>query len=212
VSAKLAAIVESSDDAIIGKDLNGIIATWNGGAERLFGYSEQEVIGQPVTMLMPPDRVDEEAVILERIRRGERIEHFETVRRRKDGTLLDISLSVSPIIDAHGNVTGASKIARDISERKQAEADLRESEERYRVLFEMSPVAVYSINTSGVIQNFNRHAAELWGRAPAFGDTDERFCGSYRLFRPDGSLCPTSSVPWPRWSLAKYRRRVTRKC
>jgi PAS domain S-box-containing protein len=143
VSAKLAAIVEFFYDAIIGKDLNGIIATWNGGAERLFGYSEQEVIGQPVTMLMPPDRVDEEAVILERIRRGERIEHFETVRRRKDGTLLDISLSVSPIIDAHGNVTGASKIARDISERKQAEADLRESVERYCVLFEMSPVAVY---------------------------------------------------------------------
>ena len=146
-------------------------------------------------MLMPPDRVDEEAVILERIRRGERIEHFETVRRRKDGTLLDISLSVSPIIDAHGNVTGASKIARDISERKQAEADLRESEERYRVLFEMSPVAVYSINTSGVIQNFNHHAAELWGRAPAFGDTDERFCGSYRLFRPDGSFMPHEQCP-----------------
>jgi PAS domain S-box-containing protein len=195
VSAKLAAIVESSDDAIIGKDLNGIITTWNRGAERLFGYSEQEVIGRPVTMLMPPDRVDEEAVILERIRRGERIEHFETVRRRKDGTLLDISLSVSPIIDAHGNVTGASKIARDISERKQAEAALRESEERYRVLFEMSPVAVYSIDTSGVIQNFNRHAAELWGRAPAFGDTDERFCGAYRLFRPDGSFMPHEKCP-----------------
>jgi PAS domain S-box-containing protein len=195
VIAKLAAIVESSDDAIIGKDLNGIITTWNRGAEQLFGYSEQEVIGQPVTMLMPPDRVHEEAVILERIRRGERIEHFETVRRRKDGTLLDISLSVSPIIDAHGNVTGASKIARDISERKQAEAALRESEERYRVLFEMSPVAVYSIDTSGVILNFNSHAAELWGRAPALGDTDERFCGSYRLFRPDGSFMPHEQCP-----------------
>ena len=143
MSAKLAAIVESSDDAIIGKDLNGIITTWNRGAERLFGYTEWEAMGKPITILIPPDRVDEEAVILERIRRGERIEHFETVRRRKDGTLLDISLSVSPIIDAHGNVTGASKIARDISERKQAEADLRESVERYRVLFEMSPVAVY---------------------------------------------------------------------
>ena len=146
-------------------------------------------------MLMPPDRVDEETAILERIRRGERIEHFETVRRRKDGTLLDISLSVSPIIDAHGNVAGAAKIARDISERKQAEAALRESEERYRVLFELGPVAVYSIDTSGVIRNFNRHAAELWGRAPATGDTDERFCGSYKLFRPDGSFMPHEQCP-----------------
>ena len=195
VSAKLAAIVESSDDAIIGKDLNGIITTWNRGAERLFGYADREALGQPITMLMPPDRVDEGAVILERIRRGERIEHFETVRRRKDGTLLHVSLSVSPIIDAHGNVAGAAKIARDISERKRAEAALRESEERYRVLFEMSPVAVYSIDTSGVIQNFNRHAAELWGRAPAKGDTDERFCGSYRLFRPDGSFMPHEECP-----------------
>ena len=195
VSAQLAAIVESSDDAIIGKDLNGIITTWNRGAQRLFGYTEREAIGQPITILMPPDRVDEEAVILERIRCGERTEHFETVRRRKDGTLLDISLSVSPIIDAHGNVTGAAKIARDISERKQAETALRESEERYRVLFEMSPVAVYSIDTAGVIQNFNQHAAELWGRAPAFGDTDERFCGSYKLFRPDGSFMPHEQCP-----------------
>ena len=195
VSAKLAAIVESSDDAIIGKDLNGIITTWNRAAERLFGYREQEAVGLPITILMTPDRVNEEAVILERIRRGERIEHFETVRRRKDGTLLDISLSVSPIIDAHGKVTGAAKIARDISERKQAEAAVRESEERYRVLFELSPVAVYSIDTLGVIRNFNRHAAELWGRAPATGDTDERFCGAYRLFRPDGSFMPHEQCP-----------------
>src|SRR4029453_16252417 len=195
VSAKLAAIVESSDDAIIGKDLNGIITTWNSGAERLFGYTEREAMGQPITILMPADRVVEEAVILERIRRGERIEHFETIRRRKDGTLVDISLSVSPIIDAHGRVAGAAKIARDISERKEAEAALRESEERYRVLFELGPVAFYSIDTSGVIRNFNRRAAELWGRAPATGDTDERFCGSYRLFRPDGSFMPHEQCP-----------------
>ena len=195
VSAKLAAIVESSDDAIIGKDLNGIIITWNRGAEWVFGYTEREAIGRPITILTPPDRVNEEALILERIRRGERVEHFETVRRRKDGTLLDVSLSVSPIIDADGKVAGASKIARDISERKQAEAALRESEERYRVLFELSPVAVYSIDTSGVIQNFNRHAAELWGRAPMAGDTDERFCGSYKLFRTDGSFMPHEQCP-----------------
>jgi PAS domain S-box-containing protein len=120
--AKLAAIVESSDDAIISKDLNGVIATWNAGAERVFGYTAQEVIGQPVTILMPPERVDEEPRILERIRRGERIDHYETVRRRKDGTLLDISLTVSPIIDGSGKVVGASKVARDITERKRADA------------------------------------------------------------------------------------------
>ena len=127
-TAKLAAIVESSDDAIISKDLNGIITTWNTGAERIFGYAAREVIGQSVAILMPPDHVDEVRGILERIRSGERVDHFETVRRRKDGTLLDISLSVSPIIDGSGNVVGASKVARDISERKRAEERLREKD------------------------------------------------------------------------------------
>jgi PAS domain S-box-containing protein len=127
--AKLAAIVESSDDAIISKDLNGIITTWNTGAERIFGYAAWEVIGRSVTILGPPDRLDEVHGILERIRRGERVHHFETVRRRKDGTLLDVSLSVSPIIDESGKVVGASKVARDISERKRAEDALREKED-----------------------------------------------------------------------------------
>ncbi len=195
VTARLVGIVESSDDAIIGRDLDGIITTWNCGAGRLFGYTEREAIGQSITILIPPERIDEEDTILERIRCGERIKHFETVRCRKDGSLLDISLSVSPIIDAHGKVAGVTKIAYDISERKKTEAALRDSEERYRVLFEMSPYAVYSIDTSGVIQNFNRYAAELWGRAPVAGDTDERFCGSYRLFRPDGSFMPHEQCP-----------------
>ena len=123
--AHLAAIVESSDDAIISKDLNSIITSWNRGAERLFGYTAQEAIGQPVTMLMPPERFDEEVGILERIRRGESIDHYETVRRRKDGTLLQISLTVSPMTDRNGRIVGASKIARDISERKQAEVGTR---------------------------------------------------------------------------------------
>ncbi|HEU4343218.1 MAG TPA: PAS domain S-box protein [Candidatus Binatia bacterium] len=123
--ARLAAIVESSDDAIVSKGLDGIITSWNHGAERLFGYTAQEAIGQPVTMLMPPERFDEEPGILERIRRGESIEHYETVRRRKDGTLLDISLTVSPITDAQGRILGASKIARDITGRKKAEEELR---------------------------------------------------------------------------------------
>jgi PAS domain S-box-containing protein len=118
---RLAAIVESSDDAIISKDPNGIIATWNGGAEKLFGYEADEVVGKPITILIPPDRQDEEPSILERIRRGEWLEHYETVRQRKDGRRAEISLTVSPIRDAAGTVVGASTIARDITRRKRAE-------------------------------------------------------------------------------------------
>jgi PAS domain S-box-containing protein len=118
---RLAAIVESSDDAIVSKDLNGIIASWNRGAERLFGYTADEVIGKPITVLIPEERHNEEPGILARIRRGERIDHYETIRRRKDGTLIDVSLTVSPVKDAQGNIVGASKIARDITERKRAE-------------------------------------------------------------------------------------------
>jgi len=128
--ARLAAIVESSDDAIVSKDLNGVITSWNRGAERLFGYSPQEAIGQPVTLLIPTDLFDEEPDILKRIRRGEKIEHYETVRRRKDGTLVNISLTVSPIIDARGQIVGASKVARDITGRKQTEAALQHANER----------------------------------------------------------------------------------
>ena len=124
-----AAIVESSDDAIISKDLNGIIQSWNKGAERMFGYLAPEVIGKPVTILMPEGRVNEEPYILARIRSGDRIDHYETIRRRKDGTLLDISLSVSPIRDGSGKVIGASKIARNITDRKKAEADIRRAQQ-----------------------------------------------------------------------------------
>ena len=127
-SARLAAVVESSDDAIITKDLNGIVQTWNPGAERIFGYTQQEAIGKPITMLIPADRLSEEASILEHIRRGEHIEHYESVRRRKDGNLLNVSLTISPLVDASGQIVGASKIARDITERKQTEAALIKSE------------------------------------------------------------------------------------
>ncbi len=123
-SRRLAAIVENSEDAIISKDLNGIIITWNRGAEKLFGYKAEEIIGKPVTTLMPPERFNEEPGILERIRRGESVEHYETVRRRKDGSDFDISLTVSPIRDDHGKIVGASKIVRDITQQKQAERDL----------------------------------------------------------------------------------------
>lgn len=123
--ARLAAIVDSSDDAILTKDLDGIITTWNRGAERIFGYTAEEAVGQSVTMLIPPDRHDEEAGILGRIRRGEHVDHYETIRQHKDGRLLHISLSVSPLRDDRGRIVGASKIARDISERFRAEEQQR---------------------------------------------------------------------------------------
>ena len=136
----LASIVEHSDDAIVTKDLNGVIASWNPGAERLFGYTADEVVGKSVTCLFPEDLLNEECAILERIRRGEQIEHYETVRRRKDGSLVDISLTVSPLRNAAGKITGVSKIARDISARKKAEHErllALQDEERRRIANEL---------------------------------------------------------------------------
>jgi PAS domain S-box-containing protein len=130
----LAAIVDSSEDAIVSKTLEGIITSWNASAERLFGYTPSEAVGQHISLLIPIDRRNEETVIIDRIKKGERIEHFDTVRIRKDKTLLDISLTISPVRDASGKIIGASKIARDITQRKQIERELRESEGRYRTL------------------------------------------------------------------------------
>ncbi len=128
--ARLAAIVDSSEDAIVSKTLDGIITTWNAAAERLFGYTAREAVGRPITLIIPTERHDEERGILERLRRGERVEHFETVRMAKDGRRLDISLTVSPIRDDAGRIIGASKIARDITERKAIEKALREADRR----------------------------------------------------------------------------------
>ena len=133
---RLAAIVESSDDAIISTDLNGVMTSWNRGAELLFGYLAQEALGRSVSMLIPTERHNDDPGILEQIRRGETINQYETVRCRHDGTLLDISLTVSPVIDARGQIVGASRIARDITERSRAEQQLRASEQRYRHLYE----------------------------------------------------------------------------
>ncbi|TPJ39850.1 PAS domain S-box protein, partial [Mesorhizobium sp. B2-7-1] len=129
---RLAAIVESSHDAIVSKDLNGIVSTWNGSAERLFGYTAAEMVGKPIATIIPEDRLGEEPLILGRIRNGELVDHFETVRRRKDGTLVDISLTISPVRDASGRIIGASKIARDISDKKIAEARIQDSERQLR--------------------------------------------------------------------------------
>jgi PAS domain S-box-containing protein len=125
-AAYLAAIIDSSDDAIISKNLNGIIETWNNGAERIFGYTASEAVGQSILLLIPPDRRQEEVTILDRLKRGERIEHYETVRRCKDGRHIEISLTVSPVRGADGRILGASKIVRDITERKKAEARIQQ--------------------------------------------------------------------------------------
>jgi PAS domain S-box-containing protein len=161
----LSAIVDSSDDAIISKDLNGIITSWNKSAERLFGYAAAEAIGQPVTMLIPSDRLDEEPDILSRLRRGERVHHFETVRRRKDGALLDISLTISPVRDERGTIVGASKVARDISERKRAEAILMASEARFRQLADSMPQIVWTADAEGHVDYFNDRWYEFTGHS-----------------------------------------------
>jgi PAS domain S-box-containing protein len=132
VTGRLAAIVESSDDAIISKNLDGVISSWNKSAERLFGYTAEEAIGQSIMLIIPADRRKEEESILDRIRHGQRVDHFETVRRRKDGTLIELSVTISPVRDSTGRVVGASKVGRDITERRQSERALRESEERLR--------------------------------------------------------------------------------
>jgi PAS domain S-box-containing protein len=196
VQARLAAIVDSSQDAIVSKTLDGVIQSWNAGAERLFGYSAAEAIGKSITLVIPPELRDEEKTILERLRRGERVAHFDTERVRKDGQRVHISLTISPIRDASGRIVGASKVARDITERKQTEERLRLSEERYRRLAQVLPVGVYTCDApSGVITYYNDQAARLWGRAPELGETSERYCGSFKMFRPDGAALPHPECP-----------------
>jgi len=190
---QLVSIVESSDDAIISKDLDGIIRTWNSGAERLFGYSAGEALGKPVTILFPPGREDEEPGILARIRRGERIHHYETVRRRKDGSVLDISLTVSPVRDGAGHIVGASKIARDITGRKEAERRLRESEQRLTELLAAIPAAIYTTDAQGKITYFNQAAVEFSGRTPTLGS--DEWCVTWKLFLPDGTPLPHDQCP-----------------
>jgi two-component system sensor kinase FixL len=162
-SSRLAALVASSDDAIIGKSLEGIVTDWNTGAEAIFGYEAAEAIGQPLSMLLPPGQEDEMARILGRIKAGERVEHYETRRRRKDGEIIDVSLTISPIWDGSGRLTGASKVARDITEMKRAQTELREREAHLRSLLDTIPDAIIVIDGSGAMRSFSGAAERLFG-------------------------------------------------
>ena len=161
--SRLAAIVESSDDAIVGKNLDGVITSWNKGAERLFGYTDKEAVGQQITIVVPADHRHEEASILEQLRRDERVGHFDTVRTRKDGTALDVSLTISPVKDGAGRVVGASKVARDITQQKQAERALRESEERFRTIVETTPECVKLVTAEGILLHINSSGLKMIG-------------------------------------------------
>ncbi|HEX3994275.1 MAG TPA: PAS domain S-box protein, partial [Acetobacteraceae bacterium] len=161
--AWLSAIAESTDDAIIGKNLNGIVISWNKAAAAMFGFAADEIVGQPITAIIPPERLDEEVLILDRVRRGERLVHFETERRRKDGTIIPVTLTISPIRDDAGAIIGVSKIARDLSEQNRAHQELRQREALLRSILDTVPDALIVIDDQGRIQSFSTAAARLFG-------------------------------------------------
>jgi PAS domain S-box-containing protein len=162
-SLRLAAIVEFSEDAIIGKDLNSIITSWNSGAEKLFGFSASEMIGTSIMRIIPPERKDEENQILTLIRSGKSMRHFQTQRSTKDGRLIDISVTASPIKDVNGKPVGVSKVARDITELKRAEAELKRSEGQFRLLVEEATDAIFLHDDNGRFLGVNRRACESLG-------------------------------------------------
>ena len=172
---RLAAIVESSEDAIISKSLDATITSWNAGAQRIFGYTQEEAVGRPITILIPPDLWDEENRILEKLRAGERIEHYETIRVTKTGQKVDVSLSISPIRDSTGRIVGFSKIARDITERKRAQELVRASEERFRLAAQAGKMYSFEWDvTTGAVARSPEHV-KILGVAEPLRLTHQQF-------------------------------------
>jgi PAS domain S-box-containing protein len=202
-TARLAAIVVSSDDAIISKDLRGIITSWNIGATKMFGYKAEEVIGKPISMLMPPERVNEATEILRRIRREENVEHFETVRRRKDGTHITVSLTVSPIRSAEGNVIGASKIVRDISERKRIEEAIHQNQAMLTLAMQSSRMGVWGLDLATNTVSWSEELEEIFGlEKGGFGGAEEHF---YELMHEDDREAVWTEI---RGAIAEHRRYI----
>ncbi|HKW33345.1 MAG TPA: PAS domain S-box protein [Candidatus Acidoferrum sp.] len=162
---RLASIVQSSDDAVLSMSLDGIIQSWNPGAQNMYGYCEAEAVGQPIAMTIPPELQEEEIGILQRLRTGEEIEHYETIRFTKQGERLDVSISMSPVRDSAGNIVAASKIARDITLSKRAEASLRESEERFRLVANAAPVMIWMSGPDKLCNYFNQPWLQFTGRS-----------------------------------------------
>ena len=165
-AAYLAAVVNSSHDAIITKSLSGIIKTWNTSAERIFGYTAEEAVNQSILLLIPPHLHVEESLILARLRNGELIDHYETVRRRKDGRLIDVALTVSPVRDANGTIIGASKIVRDITQQKQINRTMAEVQGLLSLIVSSSDDAILSKDLKGTITSWNRGAERMFGYTP----------------------------------------------
>jgi PAS domain S-box-containing protein len=186
----LAAIAASSNDVIIGKDLNGTVVFWNDAAERLFGFSADEMIGAPIMQIIPSDRTDEEALILDRIRRGERLSHFETVRLTKDGRAIPVSVTISPIRDADGGIIGASKIARDLSESHRISSALRQREALLQSILDTVPDGLIVIDRHGIIQSFSPAAERM------FGFTRDEATGRNIATLMPASYAPISTATW----------------